>query len=62
MLDCKLASTPLEPNVKLTPKDNPVDDNAKARMEQFPNRQVVGKLMYLQIAARDLTSARQSAS
>ena len=52
MLDCKPASTPLEPNVKLTLKDCPVDDNAKARMEQFPYRQVVGKLMYLAVCTR----------
>ena len=52
MLDCKPASTPLEPNVKLTLKDSPVDDNAKARMEQFPYRQVVGKLMYLAVCTR----------
>ena len=30
MLDCKPASTPLEPSVKLTLKDSPVDDNGKA--------------------------------
>ena len=49
MLDCKPASTPLEPGVKLTLKDSPVDDIGKARMEQFPYRQVVGKLMYLAV-------------
>ena len=52
MLDCKPASTPLEPSVKLTIKDSPVDDNGKARMEQYPYRQVVGKLMYLAVCTR----------
>ena len=52
MLDCKPASTPLKPNVKFTLKDSPVDDNAKARMNQFPYRQVVGKLMYLAVCTR----------
>ena len=52
MPDCKPASTPLEPSVKLTLKDSPVDDNGKARMEQFPYRQVVGKLMYLAVCTR----------
>ena len=52
MLDCKPASTPLEPNVQLTLKDSLVDDNAKARMEQFPYRQVVGKYMYLAVCTR----------
>ena len=49
MLDCKPASTPLEPSVKLTLKDSPVDDIGKERMEQLPYRQVVGKLMYLAV-------------
>ena len=52
MLECKPASTPLEPSVKLTVKDSPVDDVGKSRMEQFPYRQVVGKLMYLAVCTR----------
>ena len=52
MTDCKPSSTPLEPSVKLTLKDSPVDDIGKARMEQFPYRQVVGKLMYLAVCTR----------
>ena len=52
MLECKSASTPLEPSVKLTLKDSPRDDVGKARMEQYPYRQVVGKLMYLAICTR----------
>ena len=52
VLDCKPASTPLEPSVKLTLKDSPVDDIGKARMEQFPYRQVVRKLMYLAVCTR----------
>ena len=52
MLDCTPSSTPLEPSVKLTLKDNPVDEIGKARMEQFPYRQVVGKLMYLAVCTR----------
>ena len=38
MLDCKSASTPLEPSVKLTLKDSPGDDFGKARMEELPHR------------------------
>ena len=38
MPECKPASTPLEPSVKLIVKDNPVDDMGKARMEQYPYR------------------------
>ena len=38
MLECKPASTPLKPSVKLTLKDSPVDDSGKARMEQYPYR------------------------
>ena len=30
-------------------KDSPVDDPGKARMEQYPYRQVVGKLMHLAV-------------
>ena len=52
MLECKPASTPLEPSVKLTVKDNLVDDIGKSRMERFPYRQVVGKLMYLAVCTR----------
>ena len=52
MLECKPASTPLEPSVKLTVKDSPVDDTGKVRMEQYPYRQVVGKLMYLGVCTR----------
>ena len=52
MLECKSANTPLEPIVKLTVKDSIVDDPGKARMEQYPYRQVVGKLMYLAVCTR----------
>ena len=52
MLECKPANTPLEPSVKLTLKDIPVDDLGKSRMEQHPYRQVVGKLMYLAVCTR----------
>ena len=52
MLECKPASTPLEPSVKLSVKDSPVDDLGKSRMEQYPYRQVVGKLMYLAVCTR----------
>ena len=52
MLECKSTSTPLEPSVKLTVKDSPVDDVGKSRMEQLPYRQVVGKLMHLAVCTR----------
>ena len=52
MEGCKSASTPLEPSMKLTLKDSPVDDLGKSRMEQYPYRQVVGKLMYLAVCTR----------
>ena len=52
MAGCKLASTPLEPSVKLTVKDSPEDVVGKARMEQSPYRQAVGKLMYLAVCTR----------
>ena len=52
MVGCKAASTPLEPGVKLTLRDSPGDDLGKARMEEYPYRQVVGKLMYLAICTR----------
>ena len=48
----KHASTPLEPSVKLTVKDTPIDDPGEVRMEQYPYRQVVGKLMYLAFCTR----------
>ena len=51
-LGCKAASTPLEPGVNLTVKDGPVDAPGKARMEAYPYRQVVGKLMYLAVCTR----------
>ena len=40
MLQCKPASTPLEPSAKLTVQDSPVDDIDKSRMEQIPYRHV----------------------
>ena len=49
MLKRKPASTPLEPSVKLTLKGSLVDDLGKSRMEHYPYRQVVGKLMYLAV-------------
>ena len=52
MEGCKSASTPLEPGVKLSVKDSPGDDLGKARMEAYPYRQVVGKLMYLAVCTR----------
>ena len=52
MVECKPSSTPLEPSVKLTVQDSPVDDLGKSRMEQHPYRQVVGKLMYLAVCTR----------
>ena len=52
ILECKSASTPLEPSTKLTVKDSPLDDLGKSRMEQYPYRQVVGKLMYLAVCTR----------
>lgn len=38
MLECKPASTPLEPSVKLTVQDSPVDDLGKSSMEQHPKK------------------------
>ena len=52
MVGCKVASTPLEPGVKLSSVDSPQDDLGKARMEAYPYRQVVGKLMYLAVCTR----------
>ena len=52
MEGCKSASTPLEPSVRLSVKDSPGDDLEKARMEAYPYRQVVGKLIYLAVCTR----------
>ena len=52
MVGCKAASTPLEPGVKLSMIDSPGDDLGKARMEAYPYRQVIGKLMYLDVCIR----------
>ena len=52
MMGCKLASTPLEPGVKLSVVDSPTDDLGKSEMEQYPYRQMVGKLMYLAVCTR----------
>ena len=52
MVGCKVASTPLEPGVKLSAVDSPEDDLGKAKMEAYPYRQVVGKLMYLAVCTR----------
>ena len=58
MVGCKAASTPLEPGAKLSVVDSPGDDPGKARMESYPYRQVVGKLMYLAVCTRpDISQA-----
>ena len=49
MVGCKAASTPLEPGVKLSVVDSPTDDLGKARMEAYPYRKLMGKLMYLAV-------------
>ena len=58
MVGCKAASTPLELGVKLSVVDSPGDDLGKAKMEHYPYRQVVGKLMYLAVCTRpDISQA-----
>ena len=42
-------STPLEPSMKLSVVDSPGDDLGKAKMEAYPYRRVIGKLMYLAV-------------
>ena len=58
MVGCKAVSTPLEPGVKLSVVDSPGDDLGKAKMEAYPYRQVIGKLMYLAVCTRpDISQA-----
>ena len=52
MVDCKPATTPLEPNVKMSEMDCPTSDLEKDEMEKFPYRSVVGILMYLSVCTR----------
>lgn len=52
MVDCKPASTPLEPDVKLSEEDGPVTDQEKEEMARIPYQSVVGSLMYLVFCTR----------
>ena len=52
MVDYKLASTPLEPDVKLSEGDCPVSDQENMEMARTPYQLVVGSLMYLAVCTR----------
>ena len=60
MVDCRSVSTPPEVEVKLIEADCPVNDEEKARMEQFPHRSKVGSLMYLAVCTSPDISAAVS--
>ena len=61
MSNClKVASIPARARSEVVAGDSREDDLGKARMEAYPYRQVVGKLMYLAVCTRP--DIRQSVS
>ena len=63
MSDCRPATTPLSPAIKLSSLDSPATDEERQAMENIPYRSAIGSLMYLAFCTRpDIASAISSLS
>lgn len=51
-LDCKYASTPMDPGLKLSKAQMPTTEEEKRKMASYPYKQLVGALLYLASCTR----------